>query len=205
MFQITDRTMPRLHVQQPSKGIPAPSAPPITQAEFYNKLANDIRQKKRAFQTTNKPKIETIQEVAERIKQNRLAIKTNLPLPVEKELKPIYLDKNGNQCVAKITTHCLDQFNKRVKLVKTHLDFQDEKDLWACFCEHFNKAKRMSTDAYRRRHQIRREAETPFILGGDFYAFVVKPCGTALTFELRGKYKHLNRFHTRKKTIDEVA
>lgn len=204
MLPIIDRTSFNAHVNKP----PTPIQEPLynsqqlakPNAEIYNELAAKIRAKKSEYSPNKiKEKIEekpeTIQEVAERIKQKRLKLKANMPLPVEKGLPQLkYVDKNGNECAASASNHALLQFEWRIKFIKPHLVFREHDDLFLSFAHHFNNSERISGNGYMRRNMRRKDAESPFVLGfDDAGAFIVKPDGIILTFELIGAFRRFNK------------
>lgn len=217
MLEIINRTSYRSHLQQPPTAILTPiettKEDVKSQAQILSEFASNLRAKKQAYspkilqkpEPPIPPKVETVQEVAKRIKENRLKRKENHALPVEKQLKLTYKNKKGNECEAYPTSHALNQFRNRIRFLKPHLVFTGNKELMASFCYHFMKAQRISERGYNLRNKKRREADSPFVLGDPGrYAFIVKPDGTILTFELIGRHRKLNKIHTVKKNVDAV-
>lgn len=214
MFEIVNRTSFNAHLQKPVQGIPEPPAaislPPKSQAEMLMEFASNVRAKKASYEPKmlkkpappEPPKVETVQEVAERIKEKRLTRKENAPLPVQKELRIVYRDDNGSECIGYPTDHCISQFAKRIRIIKPHLVFNSRKDTLLSLAEHFNKAKRDGSNEYVKRNAKRHDPTSPFAMIGRWYAFIVKPDGTILTFELGGKYRHMNKIHSAKKIVD---
>lgn len=213
MLSITDRTSFNAHVNKPSTPLQTPNkhAEIIkSNAEVYNDLAAKIRAKKAAYslkilKKPEQPKIETIQEVAERIKQNRFKLKENHPLPVQKELKITYKNDQGVECQAIPTNHCIDQFAKRIRIIKPHLFFNNQEEILFSLAEHFNKTFKDGGKDYQKRNRTRQDPESPFVLHGRWYAFIVKPSGYILTFELTGKFRAFNKIHTSKKEVDSES
>lgn len=214
MLEIVNRTSYHSHLQKPPTPIQMPIATireePKSQAQTLAEFASNLRAKKASYQPKmlKKPeppapvKVESVQEVAERIKQNRLKRKENAPLPVEKELKVVYRNDDGIECVGYPTDHCISQFAKRIRIIKPHLNFNSRKEVLLSLAEHFNKAKRDGSNEYVKRNARRHDPTSPFAMIGRWYAFIVKPDGTILTFELGGKYRHMNKIHSVKKNID---
>ena len=215
MFEIVNRTSFNAHLQKPVQGIPEPPAaislPSKSQAEMLMEFASNVRAKQASYEPKilkkpappEPPKVETVQEVAERIKEKRLTRKENAPLPVQKELRITYKNKRGEEFEAYPTQHSLIQFQNRIRILKPHLVFSERKELMASFSYHFMKSQRISERGYNLRNKKRREADSPFVIGDPGrYAFIVKPDGTILTFELIGKYRKLNKIHSAKKIVD---
>ena len=211
MLEIIDRTSYRSHLQKPpvapEKPITLPREEHKSLVQTLNDFASNLRAKKQAYspkilKKPEPPKIETVQEVAERIKQNRQKRKENLPLQIQKELKIVYKNDQGIECEAIPTIHCIDQFINRIRIIKPHLYFNNEDEVLLSFAEHFNKTFREGGKEYQNRNRKRHDPESPFVLHGRWYAFIVKPSGHILTFELTGKFRGFNKIHTVKKPLD---
>lgn len=221
MLKIVDRrsmaNVMRNAIEAKVNAEPKPAANPT---EMYSQMAESIRRKRASISALvppskhakrNAPQVvtisepdESLSEIADRIRDGRIRESAITPIPVlrssENGFK--FRDRHGNLIKAEPTFHAIQQFVRRIALIKPHLRFGRHEDVLRSMIDHFNKCQRVTDEYMEDRKSKYKLPMTPIMIGTKSYGFVVSPNGSIITFELRGKFGALNRVHHVEKAYD---